>query len=348
VILVVAATAAACSQAPPDPSTWDGFRAALKRSIRELRPANPVAAAEVERLVAEAEVVTAREYAVARWRRDPGLTPAAWGKVVVTARRALAAVRTERAGQAARLTSILAHAEARISEAEDRIGRGAGMDGRTAGDTASARYHVTTARKLAEGGEFAAALVHAEEALVLAAGLDRSWSRNIERFSDPTLLALWREQAAETIAESRRTGNAAIVVDKLQRRLLLYEDGRERAVFAAEIGGNGLERKLHTGDRATPEGRYRITVKKSGGATKYYLALLIDYPNPADLRRYRAAEARGEVPRGTGPGSLIEVHGHGGTGRDWTDGCVALSNEDMDQLFARVRIGTPVTIVGTL
>jgi lipoprotein-anchoring transpeptidase ErfK/SrfK len=54
------------------------------------------------------------------------------------------------------------------------------------------------------------------------------------------------------------------------------------------------------------------------------------------------------VPDGTGPGSLIEIHGHGGTGRDWTDGCVALSNEDMDQLFSRVRVGTPVTIVGTL
>ncbi len=119
-------------------------------------------------------------------------------------------------------------------------------------------------------------------------------------------------------------------------------------MFAAELGGNGLERKLHTGDRATPEGRYKVTVKKAGGATKYYLALLIDYPNAADLRRYRAAEAGGDVRRGTGAGSLIEIHGHGGSGRDWTDGCVALTNEDMDRLYPKVRVGTPVTIVGTL
>ena len=345
--MAVALTAVACSPPPPEPSRWDGFRAALNRAIRELRPANPEAAAEVERLVTEAEIITARELVVAFWRRDPGRTEAAWSRAALTAGRGLAAVRAERAGKADRLASLLAHAEARIAAAEDRIGL-AGVDGRHAGDTASARYHVTTARKLADGGEFASALSHAEEALVLAAGLDDSWSRSIGRFSDPTLLALWRAQAAETIDESRRTGNSAIIVDKLRRRLTLYQGGRESVVFAAELGGNGLERKLHTGDRATPEGRYRITVKKSGGATKYYLALLIDYPNAADLRRYRAAEDGGKVPHGTGAGSLIEVHGHGGTGRDWTDGCVALSNEDMDRLFSEVGVGTPVTIVGTL
>lgn len=346
-LLIAAAAAAACSPAPVDPSAWDGFRDALKRAVRELRPANPQAAAEVERLVAQAEIITARELAVARWQRDVGRSPAAWNNAMVNAHRALAAVRLERAEMAARLASLLRRAETRIEAAERRIGL-AGVDGGHAGETASARYHVTTARKLAGGGEYRSALVHAEEALILAAGLDHSWNRSIERFSDPTLLALWREQAAETINDSRRSGGAAIIVDKLNRQLYLYTGGRKSAVFAAELGGNGLERKLHTGDRATPEGRYRVTVKKSGGATKYYLALLIDYPNAADMRRYRAAEASGEVRRGTGAGSLIEIHGHGGTGRDWTDGCVALSNEDMDRLFPLVRVGTPVTIVGTL
>jgi hypothetical protein len=337
----------ACREAPPDPSSWDGVRAALGRAVRELRPSDPTTAAEVERLLAEAEVVTAREQAAPLWRRDPGRISAAWSRATVTAGRGLTLVRTERADQAARLGSLLARAGARIEAAEGRVGL-AGVDGRSAGETAAARYRITTARKLAEEGELAAALDHAEEALTLAAGLDHSWSRSIERFSDPILLALWGEQVRDTIEDSRRSGGMAIIVDKLRHRLSLFEAGRERAVFTAELGGNGLERKLHTGDRATPEGRYRITVKKSGGATRYHLALLIDYPNPADLRRYRAAEAAGEVPRGTGAGSLIEIHGHGGTGRDWTDGCVALSDEDMDLLYPLVRVGTPVTIVGTL
>jgi diadenosine tetraphosphate (Ap4A) HIT family hydrolase len=338
---------AGCSQAPPDPSDWDGFRSALQRAAREVRATDPEAAAEVERLIAEAEIVTARENAVSSWRRKPGRTPAAWGHAMVTANRALTSVRSERAELSARLALLLKQAEVSIGAAEGRIGL-AGVDGSHVGETASARYHVTTARKLAEDGEYRAALEHAKKALVLAAGLDHSWNQSIERFSEPTRLALWREQAAETIGDSRRTGGAAIVVDKLRHRLVLYEGGRERAVFNAELGGNGLERKLHTGDRATPEGRYKVTVKKSGGATKYHLALLIDYPNAADLRRYRAAEASGEVRRGTGAGSLIEIHGQGGSGRDWTDGCVALSNEDMEKLFPLVRVGTPVTIVGTL
>jgi hypothetical protein len=345
--LGVAVVAAGCRQAPPDPAAWEGLRATLTRATRELRSTDPGAAAEVERLVTEAEAVTARELAVARWRRDPVRIPAAWNRAAVTAARSLAAVRARRAAQTARLASLLAHAEARITAAEARVGR-AGVNGRHAGETATARYHVTAARKLAAGDELDAAIGHAEEALALAAGLDSSWNRTIERFSDPALLELWRGQVADTINESRRSGGAAIIVDKFNRKLSLYEGGKKRASFAAELGGNGLARKLHSGDRATPEGRYHVTVKKSGGATKFYLALLIDYPNSADLTRHRAAVAAGEVPHGVGAGGLIEIHGHGGTGRDWTDGCVALRDEDMDVLFARVRVGTPVTIVGAL
>ena len=345
--MAVALAVGGCRQAPPDPSAWEGVRAALTRATRELRATDPAAAAEVERLVTAAEAVSAREHAVARWRRDPVRIPAAWSRAAVAASRSLSAVRAERAAQNARLDSLLALAEARITAAEARVGR-AGVSGRHAGETATARYHVTAARKLAAGGELNVAVEHAEEALALAAGLDTSWTRTIERFSDATLLELWRSQVADTIKESRRSGGAAIIVDKFKRRLYLYEGGQKRAVFAAELGGNGLVRKLHSGDRATPEGRYLVTVKKSGGATKYYLALLIDYPNSADLRRYREAEAAGEVPRGTGAGGLIEIHGHGGTGRDWTDGCVALADEDMELLFKKVRVGTPVTIVGTL
>ena len=331
---------------PPDPAAWDGVRAVLRRATRELRPVSPQSAAEIEKLVTEAEAETARQAAAGR-RADPGRAPAAWSRAVATANRSLAVVRTARAEQALHLKSLLARAEPRIAAAEARVGQ-AGVNRRHAGDMATARYHVTTARKLAKEGSLSAALEHAEEALALAVDLDHSWRKSIERFSDPTLLALWREQAEETIHESRRSGRAAIIVDKFKRRVHLYEGGRKRAVFTAELGGNGLERKLHAGDRATPEGRYKVTVKKSGGATKYYLALLIDYPNAADLRRHRAAQADGRVRRGVGAGSLIEIHGHGGQGRDWTDGCVALRDQDMEKLFSRVRVGTPVTIVGTL
>ena len=182
----------------------------------------------------------------------------------------------------------------------------------------------------------------------MALDVDAAWRANTERLRDPALLGLWRALAEETIDESRRGRGPAVVIDKTARRLHLYRSGRHEASFDAEFGANGLDRKLHAGDRATPEGRYRITVKKNGGATRFYLALLIDYPNDKDRRRFEQAVASGAIPRSTGIGGLIEIHGFGGEGRDWTDGCVALTNEDMDRLFPQVVVGTPVTIVGAL
>ncbi len=82
------------------------------------------------------------------------------------------------------------------------------------------------------------------------------------------------------------------------------------------------------------------------GQSKYYRALLLDYPNDADRERFAAAQRRGEIPRDARIGGLIEIHGEGGRGQNWTEGCVALSNRDIDDLFPRVSVGTPVTIVG--
>jgi murein L,D-transpeptidase YafK len=116
--------------------------------------------------------------------------------------------------------------------------------------------------------------------------------------------------------------------------------------YDAEIGANALGVKRRQGDRATPEGRYRIVKKKDRGQSTYHRALLLDYPNDQDRKRFAAAKRRGEIPRGAAIGGLIEIHGDGGRGQNWTEGCVALANPDMDDLFARVPVGTRVTIVG--
>jgi murein L,D-transpeptidase YafK len=86
--------------------------------------------------------------------------------------------------------------------------------------------------------------------------------------------------------------------------------------------------------------------KKDRGQSRYHRALLLDYPNAADRERFAAAQRRGEIPRGARIGGLIEIHGDGGRGQNWTEGCVALANDDMDDLYARVGVGTRVTIVG--
>jgi murein L,D-transpeptidase YafK len=85
---------------------------------------------------------------------------------------------------------------------------------------------------------------------------------------------------------------------------------------------------------------------KGRGQSTYYRAFLLDYPNAEDLKRIRAAKDAGIIPSGAGPGALVEIHGEGGRGVDWTNGCVAVTNADMDELFRLVKVGTPVTIVG--
>jgi murein L,D-transpeptidase YafK len=114
-----------------------------------------------------------------------------------------------------------------------------------------------------------------------------------------------------------------------------------------DLGLRGLGRKVHAGDRATPEGRYRIREKREGAATRWYKALVLDYPSAADRRDFRRAKRRGEVPAGRGIGGLIEIHGHGGRETNWTDGCIALRNPDLDRLYAVVDVGTRVTVVGS-
>jgi murein L,D-transpeptidase YafK len=203
------------------------------------------------------------------------------------------------------------------------------------------------AQSFANQGDYGRAIAEAEKARVFTQTVRASFVALHSRFSDPKNLRQWRTLVAETVARSRREHSTAFVIDKLKRRLHVYSNGERVASFDAEIGAKGLKQKMHSGDQATPEGRYRVVDVRGNGRTKFYKALLIDYPNPEDRARYALGKRTGQVPQRAGIGNLIEIHGDGGQGRDWTDGCVALANGDMDRVFARARVGTPVTIVGT-
>jgi murein L,D-transpeptidase YafK len=108
------------------------------------------------------------------------------------------------------------------------------------------------------------------------------------------------------------------------------------------LGSRSVSDKLCAGDRATPEGKYRVTKKLA--QSRYYKALLINYPNDEDRREFDLAKSRGQIPRRAGIGGLIEIHGGGKDGQ--TFGCVALDNSQMDEIYALADINTPVTIVG--
>jgi hypothetical protein len=166
----------------------------------------------------------------------------------------------------------------------------------------------------------------------------------LARYADDSQVQKWRKWAADTIAESKKKGTTAVLVNKLERTLTVYKKGIAVAVFDIGLGKYGLSDKLHAGDEATPEGRYKV-IKKNANSN-FYKALLIDYPNEEDKKQFAAARKRGEVPPGASIGGLIEIHGGGND--SLTNGCVGLENTAMDKIFSDVSVGTPVTIVGSL
>jgi lipoprotein-anchoring transpeptidase ErfK/SrfK len=158
----------------------------------------------------------------------------------------------------------------------------------------------------------------------------------------------WKRWVDSTIAISMAIRDYSIIIDKFSRKVLVYLNGAKQFEYSAELGKNWVGDKRVRGDKATPEGMYKIIRKFKSDSTKYYKALLLDYPNDEDTASFLAEKARGYLPGSAKIGGMIEIHGNGGKGIDWTEGCIALTDREMDSIFKIVRIGTPVTIVGSM
>lgn len=247
--------------------------------------------------------------------------------------------RGEKLSAASDMLSALRRKAAALDEATLAIGE------RGAARAALARSEVLLreAESLTARQEFDPALARLNEAAVRLHEAETAVLRLLERYLDGKLVAQWRHWAEETASESRKRKTAAIVVSKLERRLTLYVAGAVRLECPIGLPYGGLALKLRAGDAATPEGRYRIVRKIPD--SQFHKALLLDYPNPDDRRRFDEAKRRGEIPASAAIGGLIEIHGGG---RDiLTRGCVSVDDADMDVIFAAAAVGTPVTIVGT-
>jgi hypothetical protein len=178
--------------------------------------------------------------------------------------------------------------------------------------------------------------------------LTRAYENSIEILKEyfrsyPT----WQKWIDRTIKESIKNHDHSILIDKVSRKLYVYENGSVKHVFDAEFGKNWVGSKKMRGDYATPEGMYRITKKMEPGKTKYYKALLLNYPNTEDIQNFKKEVSKGALPSSARIGGLIEIHGNGGKGADWTEGCIALTDREMDIIYKMVGVGTPVTIVGS-
>ncbi len=155
------------------------------------------------------------------------------------------------------------------------------------------------------------------------------------------------EQNTKLAYNLSKKGQTVILVDKIQSSLIILKGGKEFKIFSAEFGKSWMGDKLYAGDQATPEGVYKILEKKGRAKTKYYKALLINYPNSEDQRRFNKMVRSGEISKNTYIGGLIEIHGDGGKGVHWTDGCIALGNSEMDAVFNQTSVNTTVVIVGS-
>jgi murein L,D-transpeptidase YafK len=134
-----------------------------------------------------------------------------------------------------------------------------------------------------------------------------------------------------------------VVVLKSERKMALMRGERVLDVFTVALGRYAKGQKQREGDQRTPEGRYVLEEKLE--KSKFYRAIKISYPTPQ-----QAAWAR---QQGLRPGGMVEIHGlpNGWTARqlnhpkfDWTDGCIAVTNAEMDRVWARVDAGTPIEI----
>lgn len=167
-------------------------------------------------------------------------------------------------------------------------------------------------------------------------------------YADERRVRAWRRIAQQTIEWSRAHHTAAIVISKADRRLTVYQNGRSVLSHPVRLGYNGILEKRYQGDGATPEGQYHIIRKRDRGQTQFYRALVLNYPNVEDRRRFQQARHTGRIPADAFIGGQIEIHGGDDLLMNQTLGCIMLENWQMDAIFPVVEPGTPVTIVGAI
>jgi len=153
------------------------------------------------------------------------------------------------------------------------------------------------------------------------------------------------DSVARATASKRLTFAAAdsVVVEKKKHQLTLFAAGAPVRTYSVALG-NPVGDKQRQGDRRTPEGVYRIDSRNP--QSKYHLSLHISYPDAAHAARAKA--------KGVTPGGDIMIHGlapeFAAAGplhrtHDWTEGCIALTNDEIEEIWSAVRDGTPIHIM---
>ncbi|GAB2829261.1 L,D-transpeptidase family protein [Ferruginibacter profundus] len=140
-----------------------------------------------------------------------------------------------------------------------------------------------------------------------------------------------------------------IIIDKSDYELKVYDDEGWYATYPIVFGSKDLSDKMKEGDKRTPDGKFKVVLKKIH--PKWGPELLLDYPNEVSYQRFNQRKASGQIPKNAKIGDGIAIHA---TRPDeewtvdnfynWTDGCVSVKYTEMKDLFSYIPVGTPVTI----
>jgi len=167
--------------------------------------------------------------------------------------------------------------------------------------------------------------------------------RKLLRFAGVIALGCMSASLTFTLPGQTATRVDRIVIEKSKRTLTLMNGTKTVKTYKVALGGQPVGRKDRQGDHKTPEGIYAVNAKNP--RSQFYKALHISYPNVADRANARKL--------GVSPGGDVEIHGLGTKWgfigakhrlTDWTDGCIAVTNEEIDEIYPQIEVGTLVEI----
>lgn len=140
-----------------------------------------------------------------------------------------------------------------------------------------------------------------------------------------------------------------IIISKKNYELRVYDDQGWYATYPCVFGSNDFRDKYVAGDKRTPEGNFKIVVKRNN--TKWKYELLLDYPNQESYKKFDERKAEGVIPKNAQIGGGIAIHATRPQEewtvdyyQNWTDGCVSLKYTEAADLYSYIPVGTPVTI----
>lgn len=144
-------------------------------------------------------------------------------------------------------------------------------------------------------------------------------------------------------------GKVYLIVDKSDYELQVYDEEGWYATYPVVFGSKDQGDKMMEGDRKTPEGKFKINAKRKH--EKWHKMLSIDYPNKESWEKFNKRKKQGLIPQNAKIGNGIAIHGTWPNDElsvddftNWTNGCISLKNEDLDEIEPFLPIGTEVLI----